>query len=123
MITSSPLYVGRASGNGKSVGKSTSGPDWTDVATLMSALEILHGCRVGLTVITDGEGQNGQLSIALTATMDVLPSGQLQPIHQVLSTWPCKDCTSLAQHVFGGLYRLDFVIGEAYQQRFLPGVK
>lgn len=104
------------------MGKSTSGPDWTDVAMMMGALEALHGCRVGLTGLTDTALGAGQLSIALNAQFDVLPSGQLPPIIQVLSVWPCKDCSSLAAHVYGGLYKLDFAIGEAYQQRFLPGV-
>lgn len=105
------------------MGKSTNGPDWTDVAIMMSALETLHECRVGLTVLTDTALPDGQLSIALTARFDVLPSGNLPAVVQTLSAYPCKDCTSFSAHVYGGLYKLDFAIGEAYQQRFLPGVK
>lgn len=99
------------------------GPDWTDVAMMMGALESLHGCRVGLTALTLTQQGNGSLTIALMAQFDVLPSGQLPPVIQVVSEYPCKDCSSLASHVYGGLYKLDFAIGEAYQQRFLPSVE
>ena len=99
------------------------GPDWTDVAVMMSALESLHGCRVGLTVLTDTALPDGQLSTCLSAQFDVLPSGQLPPVIQAMSAYPCKDCSSFAAHVYGGLYKLDFAIGEAYQQRFLPSVE
>lgn len=103
--------------------KSTNGPDWTDVGIMMSALEVLHECRVGLTVLTDTHLPAGQLSIALTARFEVLPSGELPDVIQTLSAFPCKDCATLSAHVYGGLYKLDFAIGEAYQQRFLPSVE
>jgi hypothetical protein len=105
------------------MGKSSNGPDWTDVAMMVSALESLHGCRIGLTVLTDEQAHAGRLSIALTAQFAVLPSGQLPPVIQVLSAYPCQECSSLASHTYGGLYKLDFAIGDAYQQRFLPSVE
>lgn len=104
------------------MGKSTTGPDWTDVATMMSALESLHDCRVGLTVTTGGQGHNGKLITSLLATFNVLPGTQLAETVMVETTFPCVHCREMAQHVYAGLYKLDFAIGEAYQQRFLPGV-
>jgi len=104
------------------LGKSTNGPDWTDIATMMSALETLHECNVSLTVTTGGQGHNGKLSILLVATFNVLYGSSMAREVRVESSWPCKACTDMAAHVFGGLYKLDFEVGEAYQQRFLPGV-
>jgi len=119
MVSAPSAWEGKAKGM-TTVGKPTNGPDWTDVATMMSALESLHECSVSLTVITGGQGHNGRLTITMLATFAVLPGTELARTIVVSSTWPCVSCRELAAHVYGGLYKLDFAIGEAYQQRFLP---
>jgi len=102
------------------LGKSTNGPDWTDVATMMSALGTLHGCVVGCLVTGATQGHNGILQIDLIATFNPLPgSGAVAEVRAV-SQWPNNDGRDFAAWVYGGLYALDFKIGEAYQQRFLP---
>jgi hypothetical protein len=102
--------------------KHLKGPDWTDVATMMSAMETLHGCRVGLTVIAGSQGHNGCLDIVLSAVFPVLPGSAELSVAEAKSEWPCKECKTLAAHIFGGLYRLDFAISERYKQEVLPGV-
>lgn len=102
------------------MGKSTNGPDWTDVAMMMSALGTLHECVVGCLITGVTQGHNGMLQIDLVATFSPLPgSGAVSEV-RATSGWPNNDGRELAAWVYGGLYALDFKIGEAYQQRFLP---
>jgi hypothetical protein len=116
------MFLGRY-GEVKYVGKSTNGPEWTDVAMMMEALSVLHECHVGCLVTTDGQGHNGRLHISLIAQFDVLPGSAMPEKVIADSHWPNADARDLAAWVYGGLYALDFKIGEAYQQRFLPGVE
>lgn len=104
------------------MGKSTNGPGWTDVATFMSALDVLHGGKTGVLITVAGQGHNGAMHIEILTTFDVLPGSTMVKDVRSISSWPCKDCTTLEAHVYGGLYSHDFAIGQAYQQRFLDGV-
>lgn len=105
------------------MGKSSNGPDMTDIATMMGALESLHECRVSLTVTTRGQGHNGIFHLLLSATFDVLLGSVRPSIVTVESQWPNAMGTDFEGTFFRGLYDLDFAVGEAYQQRFLPGVR
>lgn len=104
------------------MGKSTNGPDWTDVATFMSALDVLHGGKTGVLITARSQGHNGSLHIAITTVFDVLPGSSMSSDVISESDWPCPDCKDLAAHIYGGLYVHDFAIGQAYQQRFIPGI-
>ena len=104
------------------MGKSTSGPDWTDVATFMSALDALHAGRTGVLITVAGQGHNGSMHIAITTVFATLPGSTMAREVVSESDWPCKECASLEQHLYGGLYAHDFAIGTVYQQRFLDGV-
>lgn len=90
---------------------------------MMEALSTLHECHIGCLVTTAGQGHNGLLHITLMAQFDVLPGSNMPVLVEAVSTWPNVDSRDLAGWVYGGLYALDFKIGEAYQQRFLPGVE
>lgn len=105
------------------MGKSSNGPDMTDIAMMMGALETLHECRVSLTATTLGQGHEGILHLRLVARFEVLPGSAHPPAVEVNSQWPNSLGTDLEGTWFRGLYDLDFAIGEAYQQRFLPGVQ
>lgn len=95
----------------------SSGPDWTDVATMMSAIGALHDCSVGCHVNANGQAHNGQLHIILIASFNVL-LGSSQPATVLSeSDWPNKDSDDLASWVYGGLYALDFAISKSYTQR------
>jgi hypothetical protein len=105
------------------VGKSSNGPDMTDIAMMTGALETLHECRVSFTATTLGTGHEGILHLRLCATFNVLPGSSHPETVEVNSQWPNMMGTALEGTWFRGLYDLDFAIGEAYQQRFLPGVQ
>jgi len=90
---------------------------------MMGSMEALHECRVGLTATTLGQGHEGILHLRLCATFDVLPGSAHPKTVEVNSQWPNREGTALEGTWFRGLYDLDFAIGEAYQQRFLPEVQ
>jgi hypothetical protein len=98
------------------------GPDWSDVILLMGALEVLHECRVSLTVTTAGQGHNGQCAIGVSAVFDVVPGSERVSVVSTTITWPNGYSRNFEGEIFNALYVLDFMIGEVYQQRFLPGV-
>lgn len=103
------------------MGKFTNGPDWTDIAMYLGALDELHECKAGVLITTAGEARNGALRVTLMARFAVVPGSALPEEVVVEGGWPCAESHSLEAHVYEGIYRLDFAIGEAYQQRFLPG--
>jgi hypothetical protein len=105
------------------VGKSTNGPDVTDIAVMMSALQSLHDCQVSLTVFASTEGHNGGVEIGLTCHLDTLPGSTLPNTMCTTGKWPNGHGRSFWGEVMQMLYVVDFLIGEAYQQRFLPGVE
>jgi hypothetical protein len=102
------------------MGKSSNGPDWTDVATMMSALSSLHECAVGCLITAATQGHNGIVQIDLIASFNPLPGSAGLAEVRCTSQWPNNDGRDFAAWVYGGLYHLDFKIGEAYQQRFVP---
>lgn len=101
--------------------KSSNGPDWTDVAMMVNALDTLHECRTGILITAGSQGHNGGLHITITSVFAVLGGTTTAREVRSDSEWPCPDCRTLEGHVYGGLYAHDYAIGEAYQQRFLPG--
>lgn len=101
------------------MGKSTNGPDWTDVEMMMRAMGSLHSGRVGLTILPLGIGSSGGLSIACSMMFDVLPGSSLPAVVSTESTWPCNSHADLVAHVFGGLHRLDFEISKVYSNEVL----
>jgi hypothetical protein len=92
------------------------------VATYLSALDTLHGCKSGILLTTRGQGHNGQFHITILSTFPVLPgSGGVDKVESE-SEWPCPDCSTLEAHLYGGCIVHDYAIGEAYRQKKLPGV-
>lgn len=101
------------------MGKSTSGPDWIDIEAMMRAMSALHSGRVGVTILPDGIGSSGGLSISCSMMFDVLPGSSLPQIVSTESTWPCNGHANLPGHVYGGLHRLDYEISKVYQNEAL----
>lgn len=99
--------------------KSTNGPDWTDVETLMRAIGGLHSGHVGLCLSPSGTGASGGLKIDLVMRFDVLPGSSLPAVVTAESDWPCPEGHDLAAHIFQGLYQLDYQISEVYKQESL----
>jgi len=103
------------------VGKFTHGsPDWTDVESMLRAIDALHQCKTGLLITARGIGATGGLQLEILSEFDALPgSNQLQEV-QTTSHWPCGEDCSLGTHVFGGLYTHDRAIQQHYEQLELP---
>lgn len=103
------------------MGKSTSGPDWTDVAMLMSAIGSLHGAEVVVAVTTPTQGHNGWLVILVEAHFTLLPGSSLPEVIGVTGAWPNGKGKTLEGEVYNLVYELDYRIGQVYeQQSFLP---
>jgi hypothetical protein len=102
------------------MGKSTSGPDWTDISMLMGAIGTVHDCHVSLTVTALGQGHNGILRIIGTATWPKLGEPENLLRAQVESEWPNKVGRDFASEVFECCYRLDHAIGREHEQLELP---
>lgn len=105
------------------MGKSSNQPDATDVMVMMSAMEALHECRVSLTVTASTQGHNGTGKIELGASWERLPESDLVRKVTTSAEWPNGHGRSWWGEIMNMLYVMDFMIGEAYQQRFLPGVQ
>jgi hypothetical protein len=99
--------------------KSTNGPDLTDVLMMVTALENIHDCRVELTATTAGQGHNGCGVLSATAYFNVLPGSTMHPEIRVDSTYPSVQGKSTWGMFYDLVWRLDFAVSEAYQQRTL----
>ena len=101
------------------MGKSTIGPDWIDVETMMRALSALHSGQVGLTVLPRGIGSSGGLSVAASIMFDVLPGSSIPPCVSVMKNWPCASHSTFQGHCFALLHELDFEISKVYSSSTL----
>jgi hypothetical protein len=101
------------------MGKSTTGPDWTDVEMMMRALSSLHSGEVGLTILAVGPGSSGGVSVAASIMFNVLPGSSLPPCVSVVKDWPCTNHVELAAHCFALLHELDYEISKVYNQETL----
>jgi hypothetical protein len=99
---------------------STNGPDWTDVAMLMSALQGVHNCRVELAITAPTDGHNGGLKFVATAVFDVLPNSDLPKRVKAEGTWPTGRARTLSGLAYGIVLDLDYNIGKAYEQMGIP---
>jgi len=98
----------------------TGGPDWTDIEALLRALDGLHSGRTRLVILAEGAGSTGGLSIEMITEFDALPGGRQFPLVKTVSKYPCRDCATMSDHIFGGLYFHDVAIERAYEQLPLP---
>ena len=94
---------------------SSSGPDFVDVEMMMRAMESAHSGHVDLKLVPLGTRLGGGVTITLTMNFDVLPGSSLPPTVSSVSTFPCGTCEGFWDHVFAGLYTLDFQVGETYE--------
>jgi len=99
--------------------KSTNGPDWTDVAMLMSAIGTLHTCRVTLAITAPTGGHNGGIHMCATARFDTLPNSDLPKEVTSEGDWPSARCATFVGLVYGVVFALDYRIGQAYEQMVL----
>lgn len=100
--------------------QSTNGPDWTDIEAMMRAQEALHTGAVVLTVSTVGIGATGGMALSAHHVLETLADGGTLTGVGVDTLWPNRTHRTLEACIYELLYRLDFAIGEAYQQMKMP---
>jgi len=100
--------------------KHGNGPDWMDIEAALRAIDHTHLGKTGVLISPAGTGATGGLHLVLCTTWDVVPDGHSIACVESESSWPCPEGCTLPGHILAGIYKHDFAIGEAYQQRFLP---
>lgn len=100
--------------------KSTNGPDWTDIEAMLRSIEGLHGGAVVLSVSTVGIGASGGLALSAVHSLETLAENATHSGVGVDALWPSKDCATMEGLWYQLLWRLDFAIGENYQQQKIP---
>jgi hypothetical protein len=86
---------------------------------MMRAMGSLHSGHVVLEVLPSGTSLNGGVETRLTMHFDVLPGSSLPATVVCTSNYPCGTCGSFWGHVFNGLYGLDVMIGQTYENKKL----
>lgn len=99
--------------------KSSNGPDWTDIETMMRALEALHGAHVALIVSPAGTGSTGGVDIAASALFERLPGSSLPEGVACHRQWPHDGNATLDGAAYRLLHELDYAISQVYQQENL----
>lgn len=101
------------------MGKRMSGPDETDVISMMAALSALHSGHVELIVSLDGLGFVPRAKTRIVMKFDVLPGSSLPASVEVEGFWPCQTHQEWYSCLYDGLHRLDYAISEVYSQEEL----
>jgi len=100
---------------------SSNGPDWTDIAATMKAVEGFHSVLITFSIGTgvyDGPALFGTVS---ACSMPVEGSVLGQPIMAIALEYPCKDHKDLTACVYAALLQLDFMLTEkVWDQLKLP---
>lgn len=99
--------------------KSSNGPDWVDIESLMRAIGVLHSGNVNVRLLPDGIGSSGGMKVSAAIRFDVLPGSSVPPVVFVEDVFPSANCATIEGCVFGLLYRLDFAISQVYKNEKL----
>lgn len=106
---------------GKKWESSSDGPDWTDVAILMRAIETLHSVLVTTTLgpgVFDGPSMYSTVA-AVRVPREANVLGEC--VLALSAEFPCKEHRRLEDCVFAGLYQLDMALtAKLWQQLPLP---
>lgn len=95
--------------------------DWIDVTTLMTGINGIHEVTVELTVTAGSQGHNGLLNYTVLAWVPTVEPQQTRVVAEVKGSWPNRNYPSFDSEVFNALYKLDYEISKAYDQRPLAG--
>jgi len=98
-------------------------PDWTDVFTVMKAIEGLHSvtCFVTMTsAVFDGPA--GFITIAMHRTAPIGEASVLgEPCLVTSGEWPCKDHSDLPSCLYAALLNCDQLLStKLWHQLILP---
>lgn len=90
--------------------KQSSGPDWMDVMSMMSALEVLH--RVSIKFCAGPGPFHGPYVLYTLTALEMGKEASVlgQYAVTVSGEWPCKEHKELTACVFAGLFRLDHIL-------------
>ena len=102
------------------MGKSTNGPDVTDLEVALRAIGALHSGTVSVTITPTTGSESGGLTLDIGMKFDVLPGSSLPREAHAVSLWPCASCTDIVQHLYTGVIGLDWEIEKLYNQLPLP---
>lgn len=97
--------------------KSSTGPDETDVISMMAALAALHSGRVELTMRLGGTGFVPTSETDIMMHFDVLPGSSIPATVKVTAKWPCNTHRTLWACLYAGLHQLDHEISFVYEQQ------
>jgi hypothetical protein len=95
-------------------GESTSGPDWTDLESLLRSIDAMHGGQSALMLSPLGIGSSGGWTVRVCTVWDAVPGADTPQAITTEKLYPCPDCATMEGHIFNLLYRHDFAISEAY---------
>lgn len=99
---------------------SSTGPDWTDVLLLMTELELLHGVRVSLLMLPDGERGATAITLTAIAHRKSAPSGEVPPSVSRKHHVPAGGVGTMAPAAYKLLIELDWDCSSLWHQTTLP---
>jgi hypothetical protein len=101
----------------------TRGPDWTDIATTLRAIESTHSATLRLNVWADGSLYGGSVAVEIVATTPTLIGPALPLRLSLHSVWPSRRAKTFEGLVYQMLLRMDHRLSsEVYKQEPLPGI-
>lgn len=105
----------------KSWRASSNGPDWTDIISVMNAIEKLH--LVAVTVALHCSAHEYPTMIWHIAGVEVGRDASVMgaPILALSGEWPCKDHAQVTACLYAGLLRFDHLLShKLWEQNKLP---
>ena len=110
-------------GKAKEGSTATHGPDWTDIATTIRAIENTHSATLVLQLKADGSLFAGSVSVEVVATTPRLTGPGLPQRLSLWSVWPSRKAKTMEGLIYQMLLRMDHRLSnEVYKQATLPGL-
>lgn len=102
------------------MGKSTNGPDWTDLAMMLMACEELHAVNINLCISLPPEGRTGLVVVKGTATLRAALDTARAPSVSRSLTIGSGDPVMAAAAMFRLMHELDRDCSTFWQQTEFP---
>lgn len=100
----------------------TRGPDWTDIATTLRAIESTHSATLVLRILAEGGLYAGSVAVEVLATSPRLVSPAVPLRLRLYSVWPSVKAKTMEGLIYRMLLEMDHRLGsETYTQAPLPG--
>lgn len=93
------------------------GPDWTDVGTMLRAVESTHSATLELKLKADGAIYSGSVAVELKATLPRLVAPGRPLSYTLYSAFPTHRAKTMEGLILFLIYQMDHKLGnEAYKQ-------